>query len=330
MSTYILASKDELYHYGVKGMRWGIRKKYDPHPRKKSSKQKRHIRKEKSLTDKQKKYIKIGAAAATTALAVYGGYKLYKSGNLDGIIDKGKNILGKDKSGKQIVDEYVSFGNGIEIKRMNKNLPIEEDIKLINPKFSIFNKNYNMNCGNCTIGFELRRRGFDVEALGNSEGMKISHLGEFFSGLKSNSFIQMNVDDKILRAKPSTERGKAIKQLMSSNISKQYDGNARGTLFFPHTMGSHWINWVKEGNEVKFYDGQNPKIDLVNDLFAHYKYNPNLFEGGLTSVRLDDLDIKQTIWTMVKNRGDKYSGNANFNAHVDRGKNFVTDTLTRR
>lgn len=29
---------DELMHYGVKGMKWGVRKKYVPHPRKSSGK----------------------------------------------------------------------------------------------------------------------------------------------------------------------------------------------------------------------------------------------------------------------------------------------------
>ncbi|WP_431021408.1 DUF7211 domain-containing protein [Enterococcus cecorum] len=28
----------ELYHHGVRGMKWGIRKKYKPHPIKKSHK----------------------------------------------------------------------------------------------------------------------------------------------------------------------------------------------------------------------------------------------------------------------------------------------------
>ena len=66
----------ELYHHGVKGMKWGVRHDYVPKGRKRSKKQDDKSdddAKSKGihLTDKQKKYIKIGAAVAATALVAY-------------------------------------------------------------------------------------------------------------------------------------------------------------------------------------------------------------------------------------------------------------------
>lgn len=109
-------SHDELYHHGIKGQKWG-KKNGPPYPLgasdHSSSERRRGTRgwtkeakkehenksinktkKKSGLTDKQKKYIKIGAAVVVTALAAYGGYKLYKSGKLDGLISKGKEALG--------------------------------------------------------------------------------------------------------------------------------------------------------------------------------------------------------------------------------------------
>lgn len=124
-------SNNELYHYGVKGQKWGVRRYQNkdgsltPAGKRRAIKQEaRQYRKElykehnftrklareesenwkkgqleeaglnnKGLTDKQKKMIKIGAAVAAAALVAYGSYKLHESGKLDNLINKGSNKI---------------------------------------------------------------------------------------------------------------------------------------------------------------------------------------------------------------------------------------------
>lgn len=88
----------ELYHYGVKGMKWGVRRFQKKDGTLTSEGKKQRSR----LTDKQKKYIKVGATVAGTALVAYGAYKLHKNGKLDSLINKGS---------KKTDDLIESFGD---------------------------------------------------------------------------------------------------------------------------------------------------------------------------------------------------------------------------
>ncbi len=61
-----------LMHYGVKGMKWGVRHDREPSGRQLKSKKFK-------LTNKQKRLIKAGLIVAGSSLALYGSYKLYKN-----------------------------------------------------------------------------------------------------------------------------------------------------------------------------------------------------------------------------------------------------------
>lgn len=99
-------NRNELYHFGIKGMRWGVRNG-PPYPleyEQKSNQEKRSNYKFR-LTDKQKKYVKIGAGIAAALLVSYGTYKLgtklkpYSVGDLLLMDPEGKIPVG-DAKGK--------------------------------------------------------------------------------------------------------------------------------------------------------------------------------------------------------------------------------------
>lgn len=311
-------------------MKWGVRryqnkdgsltnagrKKYGS---KQSNKKSEDSDNKSHLTDKQKKALKIGAIAVTTAAVTYGGYKLAKSGKLDSLINKGKEYLSKTN----LMSKQISLDKKTGLQLQKEKLSIADNLKKINPKYSLLDSSSYTNCGNCSIAFEARMRGYDVTALGNKKGMRLSQFGEFFNGLSSNSFHK--VDPVIPEGASSKVKSKIVSDSIKNTINKSYDGDARGCIFYTHEYGSHFFNWVKSGNSVKFYDGQNPKVDF-DQLFSMYKRHTGRNAVHQTTVvRLDDLEINSNnIKSIIKNVADKKSFNdSDFDAFVSKGENFV-------
>ena len=291
-------NNQELMHYGILGMKWGVRRFQDKNGRRTSAGKKRYSDDNKKkpddnnksnesdsklkLTDKQKKYLKIGAAAFATSLAVYGGYKLYKSGKLDGLINKGKVKVGS------LLDEELLSSAKNGFKKMKVRESLSETLSKINPNRG--NPVYNNNCTACSFTTFMRRLGFDVTAK------SIGGEGKNLAGMIEECFKGARVIEG-----SATKFGKS-KTDASEMLVKKFGQNASGvcSVQWLRGLGGHAFNWEIKDGIVSFLDGQGGRDD--NYISRVYFKAIDKF-GSLTLARLDNAEINfEAIAKYVQNR----------------------------
>lgn len=245
---------NELKHYGVLGMKWGIRKDKRNSRTRKKEKPTEESDSKLTLTDKQKKAIKIGAAVVGTALLTYGAYKLNESKVLEDFIIKGKSSL--------IVGDNDVF------KKINKAENISESLSKVNKTGS------RNNCYNCVVATVGRLCGLDMSAKGDTtggKGLSFEQITKVFN-LKDDDIRYMN--------NPNTDK-------LLSYLTNKYSEGDVGALAvgfndkYKNRFGiqvtekaAHTLNWVKKDGKIELLDGQvNKRGDFIKTFLTDYLDN---------------------------------------------------------
>ena len=199
----------------------------------------------------------------------------------------GKNPVKKDKPSNE-----VTF-----FKKNKKVGSYEEDLKKVNPKYDPDSLAYSSNCTNCSMAFELRRRGYDVEALGNDQGMYVSSIADFFDGITKKSVCSPKVQEKLNYNKPI---GEQVQKYLFKEMTHKFPDNSRGVLFIPVTFGAHCVNWEIQNGSVKLYDSQS----LDSDLDTLFDYYEEIDINPMTAIRLDNTQPNKNIMQVVGESGN--------------------------
>ena len=307
----------ELYHHGIKGQRWGERHG-PPYPLKPGA----HSEREKKLngtsgsdseSDKKKRKL---VTDGEKIVSQYFGSSKHKTLE-DRYMEKHYKKWAS-RSDTVVDDDQLGFE-----KIKNPKSP-EEEIDEVNPFYNK-SKEYQSNCVNCTLAYELRQRGYDVRATENSKAMSTKEVISYFDkdfkskNVKEEDFLK---GDENLRKLHGVEKGAYIEEKIKEKLSSSYPPNSRGAILIPTKIGGHAMSFsIDSKGKVKILNPQDPSLmssSRNNEFHSWLSYFEDSPKGKyalrFTMMRYDNAkfksDINRTVNKVTKGENIKSSTRA--------------------
>lgn len=300
----------ELKHYGVKGMRWGIRKDYEPTGRKGSKQSELRL---------------------TNAVD-----KVKRTDNGDSVIhinDKSDYDLRKkmfDKYGDLIISDYASESEALyKLKTLPRyNMRLSQNQQATATNHDAPNYDRTINCFECTMAYEMRRRGYNVQANENHGGYTFEALHAF--DVKDSFKLKVS-DPEGSYLSNKTKAEEAYRRLEEQCLS--YGDGARGMMGIYYAEpydGGHALSWVVENGKFKILDNQDG-ARTEEDIYDNFLY----CDSNIDVYRLDNADVLPGVTDFVepfeatdkekKEAEDRYKRGKKIwtKEHVKKGKSIV-------
>jgi len=172
-------------------------------------------------------------------------------------------------------------------KRIEGKHSVQQDLAAVNPNFKTDIEEYAFNCGNCTAAYEMRRRGFDVEAMPR-KFMIVEEWMDLFDGFMPEMPL-------------SGTNAEAVAEIEQKILL--WGEGARGTVYGEYEAwgmyngGAHFFSIEVSGGKVMFVDGQNGMDDA-----KWYLYQ--MIPSSIIFGRLDDLKPTDAVKNTVRDRRD--------------------------
>lgn len=315
-----------LAHHGIKGQRWGV-KNGPPYPldANRHNVQERTLngtKKEKIRSVNAKKLIAAGAITAGVLLAGYGAYRLSKlgPGSIGASKPYGYNEAFSAHNKISLLDHFRGIKKSDRkmdfdpseldpsFKHKDRYMSRKEDVDAINGALGAVNPFRTVNCTICTTAYEMRRRGYDVQANSLFKGggpKSLWDVTDFFKDASINDWMSLS---SLHIDKDESECRSAVKNSLME-LGKGARGNFIGHLNSDKTNMCHSVIFEVGDKTVHLIDAQTKKLYTFEEGIKMFKTRP----GGLWDpttgcfwLRTDDKELNfDTLKNFVSDVGEK-------------------------
>jgi hypothetical protein len=163
-----------------------------------------------------------------------------------------------------------------------------DDADNVNPNYP--DRGYTDNCWGCTHAYELRRRGYEVEALDSDRLPSNTSITEY-----EYSWLPPALGQPRRRFRKIGTRLLNEPVAVLAKMTEDWPDGARGAISTSwKTGGAHILNWEKIDGEVKLIDSQVQTVDDIEDLVRRSK------PGQIWFIRTDDLEADLQVRNRVR------------------------------
>lgn len=159
--------------------------------------------------------------------------------------------------------------SGLPLK--NKDYSEKEDLAMVNPAFKAYSEFSTHNCANCSIIYELRKKGFDVTANLRDRGLTTPTIASMFK------------DTEVKTIPKPIRTGESYAKKVLDTLSKEPEGSHGIACVGWYYGGGHAYNYEIKNGKVVFSD---PQCNKSGSAVKNYLYE--IENGSFEYIRTDN------------------------------------------